>query len=90
MKRCCHHPFHQQCGRPNTAVSSYGPRSERSILSAAEVCWYPLYLSGLSEEDAEKEWEALTPKSSDLQLQEDSLFALTFYGFLSPVISTES
>lgn len=34
----------------------------------------------------EKEGEALTPKSSDLQLQEDSFSANTFPGFLPPVI----
>lgn len=72
--------------RPTTAVSSYGPRSECSILSAAEVCWHPPHLSGLSEEDVEKEEEALTPKSSNLQLQEDSFAANTFHGFLLPVI----
>lgn len=76
--------------RPTTAVPSYGSRSERSILSAAEVCWHPRHLSGLSKEDVEKEGEALTPESSNLQLQEDSFFANTFPGFLPPVIFTES
>lgn len=34
----------------------------------------------------EKEEEGLTPKSSNLQLREDSFSANTFYGFLPPVI----
>lgn len=58
--------------------------------SAAEVCWHPPHLSGLSKEDMEEEGEALAPKSTGLQLREDSFFANNFHGFLSPVSSTES
>lgn len=53
--------LHQQWERPTAVVSRHGPRNEWSVPSAAEVCWHPPHLSGLSEEEVEREGEALTP-----------------------------